>query len=135
RLNLLYAGGAGGAFRKEISPGAAVDLESAARLHVRPRPEALVAMVSRAHFDGVTRRFLTEKGIARTIPLGSSLKFARLAEGAADVYPRLAPVSEWDVAAGEALLVAAGGRVTTPEGAPLRYGRNANGFAVEGFIA
>lgn len=134
-LNLLYAGSALGAFRQEVSPGAAFDPQRASRLHARPRPAALVAMVSRSHPDDATARFLARHEIAQTIPLGSSLKFARLAEGAADLYPRLAALSQWDIAAGDALLTAAGGSVTAPDGTPFRYGRNANGFAVPAFIA
>jgi 3'(2'), 5'-bisphosphate nucleotidase len=66
---------------------------------------------------------------------GSSLKFCRLAEGEADVYPRLAPTREWDIAAGHAVLAAAGGTVLRPDGAPLPYGRLDRGFLVPAFIA
>jgi 3'(2'), 5'-bisphosphate nucleotidase len=65
----------------------------------------------------------------------SALKFCRLAEGAADVYPRLSPTSEWDVAAGHALLLAAGGLITAPDGGSLRYGRAEEEFRVPAFIA
>jgi 3'(2'), 5'-bisphosphate nucleotidase len=58
-----------------------------------------------------------------------------VAEGVADVYPRLSPTSEWDVAAGNAVLVAAGGIVTTPQGQHLVYGDAQNGFRVPAFIA
>ncbi len=67
--------------------------------------------------------------------LGSSLKFARLAEGKADFYPRLGRISQWDVAAGEALLTAAGGSVTAVDGNPIRYGRTESGYELDGFIA
>ena len=63
------------------------------------------------------------------------MKFCRIAEGGADVYPRLGPTSEWDVAAGHAVLVAAGGLVETPDRAPLAYGRNAPNFRIPAFIA
>jgi 3'(2'), 5'-bisphosphate nucleotidase len=66
---------------------------------------------------------------------GSSLKFCRLAEGSIDVYPRLSEISEWDIAAGHALVTAAGGLVAMPNGAPLRYGRADRGFHVPSFIA
>ena len=66
---------------------------------------------------------------------GSALKFCRIAEGAADVYPRLSPTSQWDTAAGHAIVAAAGGSVTTPAGEPLRYGGWRQDFAVPGFIA
>ena len=68
-----------------------------------------------------------------TVSCGSALKFCRVAEGAIDVYPRLAPTSEWDVAAGHALVVAAGGAMTAPDGSLLTYG--APGFRVPGFVA
>ena len=54
---------------------------------------------------------------------GSSVKFCRIAEGRADLYPRLGPTMEWDIAAGHAILAEAGGRVETIEGIPLRYGK------------
>lgn len=73
--------------------------------------------------------------IGRRLTCGSALKFCRLAEGAADVYPRLSTTCEWDVAAGHAVLAAAGGIVTAPDGAPLRYGRSSAGFRVASFVA
>jgi 3'(2'), 5'-bisphosphate nucleotidase len=66
---------------------------------------------------------------------GSSLKFCVIAQGDADVYPRLAPTMEWDTAAGQAVLVAAGGCVIGTDGAPLRYGKTEAGFRNDGFIA
>ena len=66
---------------------------------------------------------------------GSSLKFCRVAEGSADIYPRLGPTSEWDIAAGHALLVAAGGTVTRQDTRPLAYGRADQKFLVPGFVA
>jgi len=59
----------------------------------------------------------------------------RIAEGIVDVYPRLAPVSEWDVAAGDAIITSAGGAVSTPGGEPLAYGRSDQRFIVPGFVA
>ncbi|HEY4921009.1 MAG TPA: inositol monophosphatase family protein, partial [Xanthobacteraceae bacterium] len=94
-----------------------------------------VAAVSRSHLDAATAGFLDRVGVASRISCGSALKFCRIAEGAADVYPRLAPTSEWDTAAGHAIVTAAGGEVTTPSGAPLRYGRAQQDFKIPGFIA
>ena len=71
--------------------------------------------------------------VASTIVAGSSLKFCRIAEGVADIYPRFGPTMEWDTAAGHAVLRAAGGSVTTLDGAPLRYGKP--GFRNPHFIA
>ena len=65
--------------------------------------------------------------------IGSSLKFCIVAEGKADIYPRLSPTSEWDTAAGHAILLAAGGRVDGTDGAPLAYGKTA--FLNRGFCA
>jgi 3'(2'), 5'-bisphosphate nucleotidase len=65
--------------------------------------------------------------------VGSSLKFCLLAEGEADIYPRAAPTSEWDTAAGHAILLAAGGLVDGPDGTTLRYGKRA--FLNRAFVA
>lgn len=94
-----------------------------------------VAVISRSHLDPLTEAFLTRLGPIARQPSGSAIKFCQIAEGAADVYPRLATVCEWDVAAGQALLTAAGGIVTTPQGGPLAYGRVAENFRVPAFIA
>jgi 3'(2'), 5'-bisphosphate nucleotidase len=63
------------------------------------------------------------------------LKLCRVAEGSVDLYPRLAPTREWDVAAGDAIVVAAGGTVLTPNGEPLGYGRCDESFLVPAFVA
>jgi 3'(2'), 5'-bisphosphate nucleotidase len=65
----------------------------------------------------------------------SSVKFCRLAEGAADLYPRFGNISEWDAAAGHAILRAAGGDIMRLDGAPLRYGDRAGKFLIKGFVA
>jgi 3'(2'), 5'-bisphosphate nucleotidase len=81
-----------------------------------------------------TRRYLAaEAPTARLVSVGSSLKFCLVAEGAADLYPRLSPTSEWDTAAGHAVLLAAGGRVDGPDGSALLYGKA--GFLNAGFVA
>jgi 3'(2'), 5'-bisphosphate nucleotidase len=67
--------------------------------------------------------------------IGSAVKFGRVAEGAADIYPRLSPTSEWDIAAGHAVVTAAGGKVTGADGAPLRFGEGREGFIMPAFIA
>lgn len=67
--------------------------------------------------------------------MGSSLKFCLLAEGEADVYPRLSPTMEWDTAAGDAVLRAAGGTTCDGSGAPLLYGKSADSFRNPSFIA
>jgi 3'(2'), 5'-bisphosphate nucleotidase len=133
-LNELYIGAASHATRSAIAAGARFDAARATPIRARRRPEQLTALVSRSHPDAQSDRYLAILPIAERIPLGSSLKFARLAEGAADIYVRLGTVSEWDIAAGHALLAAAGGRITAPDGAVLRYGRR-DDFRVNGFVA
>jgi 3'(2'), 5'-bisphosphate nucleotidase len=94
-----------------------------------------VAAVSRSHFDAATDAFLVSLGPIARHASGSAIKFCQVAEGAADVYPRLATTCEWDVAAGQALVVAAGGVVTSPKGSPLVYGRASADFRVPAFVA
>ena len=110
---------------------------SGAPVAIRCRPvpaSGLVAAASRSHFTAATAAYLDRVGVTSRVSCGSSLKFCRVAEGAIDVYPRLSEISEWDIAAGHALVTAAGGVVTTPAGAPLRYGNAAQGFVVPGFL-
>lgn len=135
RLNALYVGTGGHAFRAMTVPGLTFDRDAASAIRVRPRGAGMVALVSRSHADPASDNFLARLGIGEKIPAGSSLKFARLAEGAADIYARLVRVSEWDIAAGHALVVAAGGRVTAPGGGEIRYGMQEDGFGVNGFVA
>lgn len=98
-------------------------------------PGAPVAAVSRSHLDAATASFIKGLGEIETVAYGSALKFCRIAEGTVDIYPRLAPTSEWDVAAGHALVVAAGGAVMAPNGGPMLYGQGAVSFRVSGFLA
>ncbi len=131
----LYAGGEGRALRASLPPGRSFDPSAAVPIRARPRPDRLVAVISRSHFDPASEAFLARLPVAERIPLGSAIKFCRIAEGAADVYPRLAPVHEWDIAAGHALLSAAGGAVTAPDGGALGYGRPERNWRVDGFVA
>ena len=93
------------------------------------------AMVSRSHHDPATDDWLTRFSAVERRDCGSSIKFCRIAEGLADVYPRLGRTSEWDIAAGDAVLSAAGGIVLTPDGEPIRYGQVARKLKVPAFIA
>ena len=79
-------------------------------------------MVSRSHLDARTRVYIEDYPQAKLVQSGSSIKFCRVAEGSADIYPRLAPTRDWDIAAGHAILKAAGGSVIAPDGSALRYG-------------
>ena len=90
---------------------------------------------SRSHGDGRTEAFIKSRPGAKRQPIGSALKFCRVAEGAADIYPRLSPMSEWDIAAGHAVLEAAGGKVTDSRGQPLRFSGNPNNLIIPEFIA
>jgi 3'(2'), 5'-bisphosphate nucleotidase len=131
----LYGGADGHAFKAPLPAGQPFDPATTQTIRARPRPPRIVAALSRSHLDPASERFLQGRAVEGRIPLGSALKFALIAEGIADLYPRLAPVKEWDIAAGHALLTAAGGSVTAPDGGPLLYGRRDIGFLVEGFVA
>jgi 3'(2'), 5'-bisphosphate nucleotidase len=92
-------------------------------IHTRPRPgREFLIMVSRSHLEERTKAYIGRFPHAELVQCGSSVKFCRLAEGAADLYARLSPTHDWDIAAGHAVLTAAGGKVTAPDGAPLAYG-------------
>lgn len=103
-----------GAFRREGDTDIAVVCR-------RPASPPLRVAASRSHRDPRTEAFIARIGAVEPIAQGSSLKFCRMAEGALDVYPRFAPTSEWDTAAGQAIVEAAGGAVFDPRGRALRY--------------
>ncbi len=87
-------------------------------------PEGLTVVASRHHGDAaLLDRFLAGRTVSRVVNFGSSLKFCRLADGEADVYPRFGRTMEWDTGAPQAVLEAAGGSVETLDGRPLRYGK------------
>lgn len=91
-------------------------------LHARqPATPPLRVAASRSHRDARTEAFLRALGESEPAGCGSSLKFCRIAQGAIDVYPRFGPTSEWDTAAGQAIVEGAGGCVIDPHGRPLRY--------------
>ncbi len=90
---------------------------------VRERPSKLTALASRCNSNAKTETFLTDNAVSGCTSIGSSLKFCLLAEGKADVYPRFGRTMEWDTAAGDAVLRAAGGTTVTVEGGPLTYGK------------
>lgn len=82
-----------------------------------------IAVASASHRDANTNAWLNDNQIERTISIGSSLKFCLVAAGEADVYPRFGPTMEWDTAAGDAILRAAGGMVIKPDETPFLYGK------------
>jgi 3'(2'), 5'-bisphosphate nucleotidase len=135
---LIYRGIVGrGAERVAMSPdGTLRAADGALPVRVRPAPPGrLVAAVSRSHLDTATVALLDRLGVTERVACGSALKLCRVAEGIADIYPRLATTCEWDVAAGHALVAAAGGTVTLPDGGALRYGNATSDFRVPAFIA
>ncbi|MBT9505959.1 3'(2'),5'-bisphosphate nucleotidase CysQ [Rhodoferax sp.] len=85
--------------------------------------QSVRVLASKSHMNAETIEFIARLGEHQLVQAGSSLKFCRIAEGAADVYPRLGPTCEWDTAAAQAIVEAAGGRVTKLDGASLRYGK------------
>lgn len=91
-------------------------------IRARRRPAQLMVMVSRSHLDAGTKAYLAGIPHASSVACGSSIKFCHVAEGTADLYPRLAPTHDWDVAAGHALVLAAGGDVRAADGLQLVYG-------------
>jgi 3'(2'), 5'-bisphosphate nucleotidase len=116
---LWYAQRGGAAFRRDG------DLEIQVRAQVPPAQPMRVA-ASRSHHsqrsdDFLVRAHREAAGGIRMVSLGSSLKFCRIAEGSLDLYPRFGPTSEWDTAAGQCVLEAAGGALLDPQGRPFRY--------------
>jgi 3'(2'), 5'-bisphosphate nucleotidase len=103
-------------------------------IRTRERGSEIAAVASKSHFNQPTADYLAQAvGECDYVAIGSSLKFCIVAEGKADIYPRLSPTSEWDTAAGHAVLLAAGGTVDGPDGNPLQYGKRA--FINRGFVA
>lgn len=86
-----------------------------------PLTKDVRAVVSLSHLDPQTERFLADYTVTEKVSAASSLKFCRVAENAADIYPRFGPTMEWDTAAGQAIVEAAGGEVITPDGEPFTY--------------
>ncbi len=136
-LGLIWRGVVGhGAERLLVTKDA--HARAAQPIKTRPHPGrggAWIVAVSRSHMDTRTQAFIAARPGAIRQVLGSAIKFCRVAEGGADIYPRLSPTSEWDVAAGHALVSAAGGKITDSKGAALRFGEAHEGFLVPEFIA
>jgi 3'(2'), 5'-bisphosphate nucleotidase len=132
----LYAGEPGGALAGRCDPETAQITSPLAPITTQTPAPAQLRIVA-SDFSGRNER--TAKFIATlngvTAHASSSIKFCRLAEGAADLYPRFGEVSEWDAAAGHAILKAAGGDVMGLDGAPLRYGSRGDDFLIRGFVA
>jgi 3'(2'), 5'-bisphosphate nucleotidase len=133
----LFAGDLSeGAWRAEAEPGTSLALLSWTEIRGRRNANGIpVIVASRSHLDDRTRAWLEAQGAHSLVSAGSSLKFCLLASGEADLYPRFGRTMEWDTAAGQAVLEAAGGRVETEAGCRLHYGKADQGFANPPFIA
>ena len=134
KLGVVYAPATNRLHGGIVGQGAWLD-EGQGRMAIRCRDCAPnpVAVASKSHFTQNTSDYLAQCGAGDHVSIGSSLKLCIVAEGKADLYPRLAPTAEWDTAAGHAVLLAAGGRVDGPDGRPLAYGKIA--FLNRAFVA
>jgi 3'(2'), 5'-bisphosphate nucleotidase len=134
-LGVVFAPATGRLHVGCVGEGAWADDGTGAReIRTRERGEQPTAVASKSHYTQATADYLeTAVGACAHVSIGSSLKFCIVAEGEADIYPRASPTSEWDTAAGHAVLLAAGGLVDGPDGTPLRYGKHA--FVNRGFVA
>jgi 3'(2'), 5'-bisphosphate nucleotidase len=135
KLGVVFAPATGRLHGGCVGDGAWLD-EGQGRVQIatRPRGEITTAVASKSHLNQATIDYLEAAvGNCGYVSVGSSLKFCIVAEGKADIYPRAAPTSEWDTAAGHAVLLAAGGLVDGPDGAPLGYGKRA--FLNRAFVA
>ncbi len=139
-LGVVYAPELGRLFAGDGSLGVAWSAEmgeaglgAAMPIHVRTPGAAYVVVASKSHATPAIDAYLEGDAVETRISVGSSLKFCLVAAAEADLYPRPSPTSEWDTAAGHAVLSAAGGRVFGPDGAPLAYGKP--GFFNPGFVA
>ena len=105
-------------------------------VHVRPWPKGeAICLISHTMKPEHADKLAEEYGFDIRQPMDSSIKLCRIAEGSADIYPRHGPTMEWDVAAGHAVLEAAGGRFTKPEGEAFTYGKASEGFRNGWFVA
>jgi 3'(2'), 5'-bisphosphate nucleotidase len=135
RLGVVFAPATGRLHSGLVGEGAWLDEGNGPRpIRTRARQSEVRAVASKSHFTQNTAHYLAAAvGACSHVSIGSSLKFCIVAEGEADIYPRLSPTAEWDTAAGHAVLLAAGGRVDDPVGRPLAYGKPA--FFNRAFVA
>lgn len=134
-LQRIYLGGTA-ARAGALIPGRAFGAAELAPISTRTPPAGgKVAVMSRSHADDKTLAFAQAQGVTDSVSAGSSLKFCLLAEGKADLYPRFGPTREWDTGAGHAVLEAAGGRVTEPDGQPFLYAKTETDYLNGPFVA
>lgn len=127
----LYVGGPEGAFQTTVTEGqpgplTRMNVSLEGKLHI---------VASRSHGHEALGPLCQELGVEGDVSVGSSLKFCLVASGRAQLYPRFTPTCEWDTAAGQAVLEAAGGVVLTLDGAPLGYGKVNDRFLNRFFVA
>jgi len=128
----LWSAVGGVAEKADLRDGAVAERR---RIAVARPPAVLRVVASRSHRTAPTEAFIAGLPAAECLAIGSSLKFCLIAEGAADLYPRFGRTMEWDTAAGDAVLRAAGGVTLDGDGRPLAYGKQGGGFANGDFIA
>ena len=135
KLGVVFAPATGTLHAGVVGVGGWVDRgQGRVPIRTRARGEEVTAVASKSHLNQATIDYLEAAvGTCGYVSIGSSLKFCMVAEGKADIYPRASPTSEWDTAAGHAVLLAAGGLVDGPDGEPLRYGKRA--FLNRAFVA
>ncbi len=131
-LGKIWSGVTGQAHVADVTPDGVISGQR--QIHTRSLPKTPVALVSFTHKEPETAAWLENFPEHETASVGSSLKFCLLAEGRADVYPRLVCLKQWDIAAGDAVLRAAGGMTLTLEGVPLRYGVEGSDFGCSRFV-
>lgn len=132
----LYFSGTDCAYKLAISPNGRLDLAEATRLKTAPLdPNGLNVIASRSHRDEKTDALISKLQVKEIIGTASSYKFCLLAEGSADFYPRFGRTMEWDTAAGQAIVEAAGGAVTFEDGQRFSYGKLERGLDNPSFIA
>ena len=132
----LYFSGPDCAYRLHIAPDGNLNIQTAEKLTTQKIDRRGVHIIaSRSHRGEKTDQMIASINVKSTIAAASSYKFCLLAEGTADFYPRYGRTMEWDTAAGQAILEAAGGIVTTEEGERFSYGKLARGLDNPSFIA
>ncbi|MFD1198394.1 3'(2'),5'-bisphosphate nucleotidase CysQ [Brucella gallinifaecis] len=135
--NLLYVGDREAA--QEVATSADHQITSRRPITARIAPPEKVVVCSRSHLTPETEKFLKRNHSGKCVSVGSSLKFCMIARGEADLYPRFGPTMEWDTAAGDAVLRAAGGMTTTLDAKPIIYGARfdstVKGFSNPEFVA
>jgi len=115
---LFWGGKAFGSFQRSKSGTVAMAVSAPVE-----SGQSFRVVASKSHLNAETLSFIDKLGSVELIQAGSSLKFCRIAEGSADVYPRLAPTCEWDTAAAQAVVEGAGGQVYDTQGVRLHYGK------------